>query len=286
MRFQRSSRKLVNIALNAFPTRVPNAFQRNLQPSRILAIQFRALSTNKEEKKESENLQDTLKDINNKYADEKEKAKEQSESKGEDVFKPPQASTFSNAFHWIRDTTYSVVDNIRNAYDELTGEEKETALKRTLQQASTYKPPKKKEETEGSEEEEEEKAPSGPSAIVVVKEGKSAWDQMKERLQDSPLIREMLKRSKKVGQAAAGTDIGKKAQDIGQNVKDKVSDLREFWETSQNPVVYTLSGIWENVTGETEEGLATTALRRLDPKFVKVSEFLYQIYLMLIFKNL
>ena len=92
---------------------------------------------------------------------------------------------------------------------------------------------------------------------------------MKERLKDSPFIREILKNTSKIGQAAANTDIGKKAQDIGKSFNDKLSDAREFWETSQNPIVYSISGIWENMTGETEEGIAIGEIRKLDSNFIK-----------------
>lgn len=91
-------------------------------------------------------------------------------------------------------------------------------------------------------------------------------------LQESPLIKEILKNSKKIGEAAAGTDIGKQAQKLGQGVRDKWEDAREVWETSQNPIVYTLSGVWENLTGTTEEGHCIAQLRKLDPAFDKVSE--------------
>jgi hypothetical protein len=230
-----------------------------------------------QDKKEPEDLKDTLNDINKKYTEEKERSKEKAAegaaSTSQQQTTVPQGPSFlSKAFQWTKDTTYVVAEGIRSAYDELREGEKESMLKKKFTQAESYKAPKK-EPKEGEEEIEEEKPeePVGPSSLVVVKEGKSAWEQMKERLQDSPLIREILKNSKKVGQAAASTDIGKKAQDVGQNVKDKISDAREFWETSQNPLVYTLSGIWDNVTGETEEGLATAALRRLDAKWSKVT---------------
>lgn len=66
---------------------------------------------------------------------------------------------------------------------------------------------------------------------------------MKERLKNSPLIREILKGSKIVSKAAANTEIGKKAKEVTDSVRDKIEDIREVWETSQNPIIYTLSGI-------------------------------------------
>ena len=109
----------------------------------------------------------------------------------------------------------------------------------------------------------------GPSSLVFVKEPISQWDTMKQRLQDSPFIRQMLKGSKRLGGAAADTSMGKKAQDSAQAAKDKMEDAREFWETSQNPVVYALSGVWDNMTGQTEEGICLGEIMKLDPDFNK-----------------
>jgi import inner membrane translocase subunit TIM44 len=162
------------------------------------------------------------------------------------------------------------VENVKLAYAEMTSDDKESLLERKLHTADSFRTPKpKKEDGEENEEEEEEVVKdAGPNAIVVVKEGKSPWEQMKERLQDSPFIRDILKRTKVVGQVAAQTDLGKQAQNIGTSVKDKVEDLRNFWETSQNPIVYTLSGVWDNMTGETEEAMTIAEIRKLDSKFI------------------
>lgn len=47
-------------------------------------------------------------------------------------------------------------------------------------------------------------------------------------------------------------------------------DAREFWETSQSPLVYKLSGAWESLTAPTEEGLAVATIQKLDPDFILV----------------
>lgn len=47
-------------------------------------------------------------------------------------------------------------------------------------------------------------------------------------------------------------------------------DAREFWETTQNPIVYRISGAWESMTAPTEEGMAVAEIQKLDPDFVKV----------------
>lgn len=185
----------------------------------------------------------------------------------------PQMPNISAAkvVNWIRDAVDIVRDNVELAYQEMVGDNKATTLKRRVEQADSFQRAKKNvgDEEDSTESADDESKEAGPSAIVVVKEPISAWQAMKERLQDSPLIREMLKNTRRVGKAASNTDIGRKAQEVGQSVQDKVEDAREFWETSQNPLVYTLSGVWENITGETEEGIAIGEIRKLDPMFNK-----------------
>lgn len=232
---------------------------------RVMLSMNRNFSSSNEVKKKTEDLKDTLNDIKKKYEDQ---AKHEGHHT-EESQTSSQPSVISNVLNWARDAKDIIVDNVRLAYQEMIGETTESNLRKKVEQAESYKPAKSSDKTQSEDDDEDANKPPSPSAIVLVKEGKSTWEAMKERLQDSPFIREILKNSQKIGKAASETDIGKQAQNIGQNVKDKVSDMREFWETSQNPLVYTLSGIWDNVTGETEEGLATAAIRKLDPKFIK-----------------
>lgn len=191
-------------------------------------------------------------------------------------FKMP-AFDFRKVVDIGRDSVDFLVTNIREAYAELTGASKESSLSRKVHQAETFRRKAEQEEEEDEDLTEEERAAkeakereqAGNTAIVLVKDPKSAWESMKERLQDSPFIREILKNSKKVKQQAAATDIGKQASNVAGAVQDRIEDVRTFWETSQNPLVYTISGVWENMTGQTEEGIAIAEIRRLDPKWVK-----------------
>jgi len=175
------------------------------------------------------------------------------------------------------------VEEVRLAWDELFHPEKASVLERRVHQADSYVPRRVKSDDEDSDDEDsddegEEAKPQerGPSAMVLVHEPTSQWEAMRARLADSPVIREIFKRSKVVYKTAAATDAGAAAADAAENLKDKVEDAREFWETSQNPLVYTMSGVWDNVTGETEEGLVTAELLKLDPDFNK-EEFLAEL---------
>lgn len=154
----------------------------------------------------------------------------------------------------------------------MTGGEKRSLLKTKVEQAESYRParPKSDGDEDGEmEEEEEEEAYAGPTALVHVKEAQSAWEAMRSRLGESPVIQEILKGSRRATRAIGETPVGQKAADAAGNVKDRIDDAREVWETSQNPLVVYASGAWENLTGETEEGLAIADFRKLDPGFVK-----------------
>lgn len=58
--------------------------------------------------------------------------------------------------------------------------------------------------------------------MVHVATPKSAWEQMTERMSDAPLIKRILKESKKFKKVAGDTEVGKKAQQIGEKVTHKV----------------------------------------------------------------
>lgn len=161
-------------------------------------------------------------------------------------------------------------ENVILGWEELRGDNKPSALKRKVHQAESFKKGGAKGDVNDDEEEkEEERDPNQTYAMVLVKDPVGAWDQMKARLQESPFIREILKNSRKIGDAASKTTVGQAAQKTATSVQDKIEDAREFWETSQNPIVYTISGVWENLTGETDEAIALSEIKRLDPQFSK-----------------
>jgi hypothetical protein len=145
-----------------------------------------------------------------------EKVADEKANEGPDIGKvfEKTSSSVSNIYE-------SIVSNVKLAWSEMLGETKETTLRRTVQQAASFR---RADQTTDADGEELEKY-DGPTAIVVVKDRGSAWDQMKARLSSSPLIREMLKNTSKVTKAAAQTDIGKKAVEAGQSVKHKLEVL-------------------------------------------------------------
>jgi hypothetical protein len=93
---------------------------------------------------------------------------------------------------FIRDSRESFDDNMKIAWGELTGSSKESSLERKFEQAESFR--KTKTSTDPDDEDAEtQPAYDGPSALVVVKEGMTYWEKMAMRLNDTPLIREILK---------------------------------------------------------------------------------------------
>ena len=171
-------------------------------------------------------------------------------------------------FEFVRNSKELFQDNLKAAWGEMTGSSRESVLEKKFEQSQSFRRTSNVEDGDEDSTEKEPRVSDGPSALVVVQAAKSYWEQMASRL-DAPIIREILKGAKLYTKAAADTDLGKQAQKASQSVKDKIEDAREFWETSQNPIIHTLSGVWENMTGDTEEGLTIAEIRKKDPAFIK-----------------
>lgn len=159
-----------------------------------------------------------------------------------------------------------LVEETREAYKELTEDDTKgnTSLKKKVI-VHNMEIKKPKESSDDSNIEEEVDQYQGPTELVHVKEQLGAWESMKQRIGQSKLMQELLKGGKKFQK----TEIGKGATEIGYNVKDKIDDAREYWETTQNPLVYYISGTISGMTGETEEGLALGRIQKYDPDFNK-----------------
>jgi len=124
--------------------------------------------------------------------------------------------------------------------------------------------------TKSSDEDEEgEEKPvyDGPTAVVHVKEQGSAWEQMRERLSQMPIYQALRKQSKRLNEQVGKTTVGKVGKKGVESVQDKIEDAREYWETSQNPLVYAAAGAIENMTGETEEALTVKEIWKVIPGF-------------------
>lgn len=160
---------------------------------------------------------------------------------------------------------------LKEAFTDLLGmQERSTGMKKHIyQQASAdAAAAAAAAEKEGGEEEDEEaeeaKKRTGGGALVVVKQQQKTWERLAEQLKDAPIIQEILK----AGTKLADTELGRQASKLRGKLHDRVEDAREMWETSQNPLVYKLSSMWDDLTSETELGIALREIRRADPEFV------------------
>jgi hypothetical protein len=147
-------------------------------------------------------------------------AAENSQSQTSASKSAPTPSVFQSAGALIS----GIFTSMKDAHEELFGGRKESMLIRKVAQAESYKRARKPKEGEEEEEDDDLKY-DGPSELVTVKSKKSPWEAMRERLQDSPIIREVLRNTKKVTAAAADTTIGKQAVKLGQTVNEKIEVL-------------------------------------------------------------
>lgn len=218
-----------------------------------------------------EDFQKTMDEIKKKYENtakpEGEEGEANSTAADSSATPPSGPSLFDKVVDVSKKGATVFMENVKLSFDELFGKNKESLLSKDLQTADEAIKKKRDAQQEGEEAVEEE--PAGPSAIVLVKDGKNVWEQMKERLQEAPFIKEVLKRSRHATKTAAETDLGKTVVNASKSVQDKISDAREFWETSQNPIVYALSGVVDTLTSQTEEAMALTAIKKLDPSYNK-----------------
>ncbi|KAG5187737.1 tim44-like protein [Tribonema minus] len=100
--------------------------------------------------------------------------------------------------------------------------------------------------------------------MVLVKTAAEVWEKLQARLRQSQLIQDILAGTEAVGKTTGADKVVRRAR---EKVSDRVEDAKETWETSQHPLVYQASSVWDSMTAETEAGAAQRLLRRLDPYF-------------------
>jgi hypothetical protein len=150
---------------------------------------------------------------------------EKKEEEGKENEKAPTdyVQLFNQTLWKSRDLTSSFISGVKETWKELIEGPKESKIRKTVAHAEVIRTKKAKSEEDDEDEDESAAAPySGPTAVVVSKSKRSTWEEMAARLEDSPLIREMLKNSRKIGRQAADTDLGKQAQKIGEQVTNKI----------------------------------------------------------------
>jgi len=150
-------------------------------------------------------------------------------------------------FDW-RAALQGASSELRKAVDELRGENQPSVLKRKVGFQDQDQAPTETKEFDPRE------------AQLMVIEQEDTWKELRERLRKAPIISDILDGTQRARKRINETSAAKKVKDLGE-------DAREFWETSQNPLVYQASSIVDAVTAETDTAAATRELRRLDPNF-------------------
>lgn len=214
--------------------------------------------------------------------DEREKEGEGKEQEAENEFVRASKEKFSetkkvfdenSVLAKIKESVRGLQENFTRASAELVGtdktENKERAVVKKLKQPKVKKAKtsegKGEGEGEAEEKEEEEKGEEkgGVASLMIVKTAGEAWKRLQERLNEAPIIQELLGASRVVAKGS----LGRGAKAATDAVKDKVEDAQEAWETSQHPLVYKVSSAWDSMTAENEIGIGVRELRRLDPSF-------------------
>jgi hypothetical protein len=115
---------------------------------------------------------------------------------------------------------------------EVFGMNKKKSLEETLTSSLAGKStPKAKSDGE------EEAAYTGTTAVVLVKGEQTAWERISARLKETPIIQSLLDAARVAAETKAGQAIGTGAKVAKNKIGDATEDVREYWETSQNPYV-------------------------------------------------
>lgn len=115
-----------------------------------------------------------------------------------------------------------------------------------------------KAEAEKMKEEAEKDGKPMKTELMNVDNSNDIWAQVADLLKDAPLIERLLDMSKKV-----------KESKIGETITYAGEDMREKWETSQHPLVYKLSAVYDELFSESDTARAIKEVRRTDPTFLE-----------------
>lgn len=119
------------------------------------------------------------------------------------------------------------------------------------------------------EKEQEELAKLNATPLMHVGDTETVWEKriasMKERLRRTwPAANWRALRRKA---AVSDNPVLQQARDMRDDMADNVQDIKEFYGTTQHPVISRVRDGVDNVTGETETGWAIGEIRRVDPAF-------------------
>ncbi|OQR99043.1 Mitochondrial Protein Translocase (MPT) Family [Achlya hypogyna] len=192
-----------------------------------------------------------------------------------------QAASEASKSEYVKEAKSKFFDPLNQATSKVLGDTsstKETLVetfyevfgmskKKTVEETLTSSLSEKKVAKPVTDEEDESAPYTGSTAMVLVKGEQTAWDRIGARLKETPIIQGLLEAARLAAKTQAGQTVGSGAKAAKDKIGDATEDVREYWETSQNPWVYRLSSIYDGLFGETAESIAIREIRRADPSF-------------------
>ncbi|CAL5427429.1 unnamed protein product [Camellia sinensis] len=107
-----------------------------------------------------------------------------------------------------------------------------------------------------------ERSTSTDVAVVTLKQSKwsKKWEAFKEKMQGHPIFKRM---------SGLSEPVVVKSQEFAEDIRDR-------WDTTDNPLVHKIQGFSETVFGETSTALSFKEIRRRDPSF-SLPEFVAEV---------
>lgn len=97
---------------------------------------------------------------------------------------------------------------------------------------------------------------TGTTQLINVEQPKTSWGRMKETLEDTPMYQSLKKSS-----------LYQKSMETKSAIQDRVDDMKEVYETSQNPVVWQVREFTDTFLEESDAALAIGEIKKMDPSF-------------------
>ncbi|KAJ7972650.1 mitochondrial import inner membrane translocase subunit TIM44-2-like [Quillaja saponaria] len=111
--------------------------------------------------------------------------------------------------------------------------------------------------------------------ITMLPSRQSRWETLKKKMQDYPVFRKIIKKTEPVVEKSK-QQINKIAEPVVEKSKEIAEDLRERYETSDNPIVHKIQDINDSMSQETDAALSYKEIRRMDPSF-SLADFVAQV---------
>ena len=160
--------------------------------------------------------------------------------------------TWEKVKFFLRDGWEDLKGSNKKPHRVMLDEEEVEAQRREILQA--------REAADKLKEEHEKEGTPMKTELMNVDNSNNIWAQVADLLKDAPLIESLLEMSKKV-----------KESKVGETVSYATEDLREKWETSQHPLVYKLSAVYDELFSESDTAKAIREVRRTDPTFLEAA---------------